>query len=114
MALSRDTVGVVTMGPPKLNNVVTSDGVGYVPWKENLMDIPRLQIQCVAPKSRTSSLPLGLQTPVTLDPLPDVPRPAASLSPLADGMAVQLFGHYAAAWKARLGSFLTDDPISRA
>jgi hypothetical protein len=77
------------------------------------MDIPRLQIQHVAPASRTS-LPLGLQTPVTPAHNPAVPQPAALLSPLGDARAVQLFGHFAAAWEARLGSFLNDEPLSRA
>lgn len=81
------------------------------------MDTFRLQALSEVSLAKTSSLPPPLRTPVDLSPGPAVPPTAGSLCPTAEGaadIAGEVFDHFAAAWKARLDSFLTADPLSRA
>jgi hypothetical protein len=114
MAPLLHAVLLVTKDTPKLNSLDTRDSVACLPSKENLMDISRLQLRTAAPVSRTSSLPLGLQTPVTLDPISAVPQTIAPLLGDAGDITAGMFGHFAAAWENSLNQFLTDDPVFRA
>lgn len=81
------------------------------------MDYFRLQAQTEAPKSRTPSLPLGLQSAIGRGPLPTVRRTADEWPRLREDSGhtdAQYFAHFASAWRRRLIRFLSDDPVSRA
>ncbi len=75
------------------------------------MDISRLQLGPVPPISRTSPLPLGLQTPVAPDPSPTL---TTVMADDANDVAARVFLRFSAAWKQRLAQFIADDPVFRA